>query len=79
MISETKKKLLDILEKVPEEGLRRITDFLDGGNPDLDSRGMELVWKCTSCGFLKPKSESTPERCPDCGASKEFFVLLEED
>lgn len=77
-ISEQRKRIFDVREKIREERFRTV-DFLDGGNPGLESWGLELVWKCTSCGFLWPKGGNIPERCPDCRASKEYFVLLEED
>ncbi|MBI2560118.1 MAG: rubredoxin [Planctomycetes bacterium] len=40
---------------------------------------MQLVWKCTFCGYLHHEVESPPEACPDCGRSKENFELVEED
>jgi rubrerythrin len=40
---------------------------------------MELVWRCTYCGYLHHEVESPPDDCPDCGRSKEQFELVEED
>jgi len=33
-------------------------------------------WKCTVCGYIHDGPEP-PERCPQCGAPKEKFILLE--
>jgi CBS domain-containing protein len=40
---------------------------------------MQLVWRCTDCGYLLTRTEQLPEECPDCGAPKENFVLVTED
>ena len=40
---------------------------------------MELVYRCLACGHVHPKGRDLPERCPDCGAPREEFVLVEED
>ncbi len=40
---------------------------------------MQLVWRCTDCGFLLTRAEQLPDECPDCGAPKEHFVLVTED
>jgi len=47
--------------------------------PGLDSTGMFIVWRCTRCGHLFVPGEELTERCPDCEAPKEEFVLVEED
>ena len=39
---------------------------------------MFLIWQCLSCGYTTPAKEP-PDQCPDCGASREEFVLVEED
>jgi rubrerythrin len=41
-------------------------------------------YKCTNCGHIIPKDDprsapALPERCPNCGASKEALFLVEED
>ena len=41
--------------------------------------GMELVWRCGDCGHHVARPASPPQRCPDCGAPREHFVLLTED
>lgn len=41
--------------------------------------GMELVWRCLECGHLLQRAASPPDRCPDCGAPREHFLLLTED
>ena len=41
--------------------------------------GMELVWRCGDCGYTLVRPASPPERCPDCGAPREHFVLVTED
>lgn len=38
-----------------------------------------LTWRCLSCGHLGSRDKALPDKCPDCGASKENFVLIEED
>lgn len=40
---------------------------------------MQLVWRCTDCGYLLTRAENLPDLCPDCGAPKEHFVLVTED
>jgi CBS domain-containing protein/rubredoxin len=40
---------------------------------------MQLVWRCTDCGYLLTRAEQLPDTCPDCGAPKEHFVLVTED
>jgi CBS domain-containing protein len=40
---------------------------------------MQLVWRCTDCGYLLTRAEQLPDECPDCGAPKEHFVLVTED
>lgn len=40
---------------------------------------MQLVWRCTDCGFLLTRAEQLPDECPDCSAPKEHFVLVTED
>lgn len=39
---------------------------------------MELLWKCHSCGHLEQR-DAPPDRCPQCGASREHFARVEED
>lgn len=43
------------------------------------AENMQLVWRCTDCGYLLTRAEQLPEKCPDCGAPKEHFVLVTED
>lgn len=43
------------------------------------TESMQLVWRCTDCGYLLTRAEQLPEECPDCGAPKENFVLVTED
>jgi len=43
------------------------------------SEAMQLVWRCTDCGYLLTRAEQLPNECPDCGAPKEHFVLVTED
>jgi CBS domain-containing protein/rubredoxin len=40
---------------------------------------MQLVWRCTDCGYLLTRAEQLPDECPDCAAPKEHFVLVTED
>jgi len=44
---------------------------------------MILIWKCLKCGFIFPCSDEQcqviPDTCPECNASKEEFVQVEED
>jgi rubrerythrin len=37
-----------------------------------------FVWQCLKCGYALV-SKDPPERCPDCGATRQDFVPLEED
>ena len=34
---------------------------------------------CPDCGYLLTRAEQLPDKCPDCGAPKEHFVLVTED
>ncbi len=43
------------------------------------TESMQLVWRCTDCGYLLTRAEQLPEQCPDCAAPKEHFVLVTED
>ena len=43
------------------------------------TESMQLVWRCTDCGYLLTRAEQLPNQCPDCGAPKEHFVLVTED
>jgi CBS domain-containing protein/rubredoxin len=43
------------------------------------AENMQLVWRCTDCGYLLTRAEQLPDICPDCGAPKEHFVLVTED
>lgn len=43
------------------------------------AENMQLVWRCTDCGYLLTRAEQLPLVCPDCGAPKEHFVLVTED
>ncbi len=43
------------------------------------TESMQLVWRCTDCGYLLTRAEQLPDSCPDCGAPKEHFVLVTED
>jgi len=40
---------------------------------------VELLYKCLRCGELMPRSKGILEVCPNCGAPKEEFVLVDED
>ncbi len=41
---------------------------------------LEIMWKCLVCGHMWPnKGEALPDKCPNCGAPKTEFVLLDED
>lgn len=43
------------------------------------TESMQLVWRCTDCGYLLTRAEQLPQQCPDCGAPRENFVLVTED
>ena len=36
------------------------------------------VWQCLNCGYARV-SKDPPDECPECGAPREKFVLIEED
>ena len=38
---------------------------------------MNKKWKCIVCGYIH-EGESSPDKCPNCGASKHKFFLYEE-
>jgi rubrerythrin len=37
-----------------------------------------FIWQCLNCGYALVAADP-PERCPDCAASRQNFVPLEED
>jgi rubrerythrin len=37
-----------------------------------------LIWQCLKCGYALV-AKDPPDKCPDCGAPREEFVLIEED
>jgi rubrerythrin len=37
-----------------------------------------LIWQCLKCGYALV-AKDPPAKCPDCGAPREEFVLIEED
>jgi rubrerythrin len=43
------------------------------------TENMQLLWRCTDCGYLLTRADQLPDQCPDCGAPKEHFVLVTED
>lgn len=53
--------------------------LFDSSERGASSSGLELVWKCTRCGAILPRSHQQPESCPDCSAPREDLVLHEED
>ena len=46
---------------------------------DANTDKVEILWKCLRCGELMPRKEGIHEKCPNCGAPKEEFVLVDED
>ena len=50
-----------------------------GQEPDYRTIAMELVWRCTRCGFQTTRVAEPPAICPSCGGPKEDFVALTED
>lgn len=47
--------------------------------PEVRTAATELIWRCSSCGYQRPRSQRPPERCPECGSPKEAFYLVTED
>jgi len=47
--------------------------------PEVRAAATELVWRCSRCGYLLPRAEGPPDRCPDCGAPREEFYRVTED
>ena len=47
-----------------------------GERPDPESQGDAdaINWACTACGY-RVEGE-LPEKCPDCGASREDFDIV---
>jgi len=37
-----------------------------------------LIWQCLKCGYVTP-AKDPPDRCPECHAPREEFLLVEED
>jgi len=38
----------------------------------------QWVWQCLKCGYVRV-AHDPPTECPDCGAPREKFTILEED
>ncbi|MDO8586275.1 MAG: hypothetical protein Q7T82_04485 [Armatimonadota bacterium] len=84
-----REKLCEDLEDLPEEQLSEVVQYVERlreetlrqrrAGQGLDARGLELIWRCTECGYVQAKREALPEACPSCGAPKQSFVLVEED
>lgn len=47
--------------------------------PETRASDMELIWKCTNCGYIFPVGTPLPETCPNCGKPKQFFEHVVED
>ena len=56
-----------------------IAKLQSGQNVSGRTESMQLVWRCTDCGYLLTRAEQLPDSCPDCAAPKEHFVLVTED
>jgi|GEM_PF-657642 len=56
-----------------------IAKVQSGQNVSGRTESMQLVWRCTDCGYMLTRAEQLPDECPDCGAPKEHFVLVTED
>jgi len=39
----------------------------------------ELTWGCHECGEIGRLDDALPDRCPDCGASREALYYRTED
>lgn len=86
---EAKIKLLEDVRNLSDEEIDAVQGFVNyvmanpqrpkGFRPGYDTRGLEVVWRCGECGHTWEKREGTPETCPNCGAPKEAFYLVEED
>lgn len=84
---QLKEKLITALDEMQEEELEELATYVEqlkeearirqSGN--LRAGGMELIWRCTECGYLQTRVEQLPDHCPNCGAAKEAFVLVDED
>lgn len=56
-----------------------IAKIQSGQNISGRTESMQLLWRCTDCGYVLTRAEQLPDECPDCGAPKEHFVLVTED
>jgi rubrerythrin len=62
-----------------EELEKQIEKVHHGEVPEFRPIDMELVWKCLKCGYLLPRDQELPERCPQCGAPETEFEAVIED
>jgi rubrerythrin len=84
---QLKEKLMTALDELQEEELEEVATYVDHLKEETKIRqsgnlrpgGMELIWRCTECGYLQTRVEQLPDQCPNCGAVKEAFVLVDED
>jgi rubrerythrin len=83
-------RLVEEIEALSDDEVEMVQDFVSymKVNPEaarnctsgfIESGEMEVVWRCMECGNTWHKSEGTPETCPNCGAPKVAFYLVEED
>jgi rubrerythrin len=81
-------KLLEELDELPDEQLAEVADYVDRlsrqvkqrrSGQGMDAGGLELIWRCTECGYVQERAQQLPDDCPNCGAPKEAFVLVDED
>lgn len=41
---------------------------------------LSIMWRCLKCGEMWPNlDQSLPDACPNCGAPKTEFELVQED
>jgi rubrerythrin len=84
---QLKEKLLEAMDDLPEEQLADVVTYVDHLKEEVRQRqssnlrpgAMELIWRCTECGYIQTRGEPLPDECPNCGAEKESFVLVDED
>jgi ferredoxin-thioredoxin reductase catalytic subunit len=65
-VNEGKLPFVSIPESRPRE---RTFSFL---NKNRDTKITGFVWRCKICGY-EHNAGNPPEKCPKCGATKEFF------
>ena len=69
-------RAIAVAEKHHEERFRKLLKEVEAGTVFRKDR--EVWWVCMECGYVHHGKEP-PERCPSCGHSKNYFMVMCEE